>query len=498
MSQALIGLVRRGFAAAGAETPRVLVVGDLMLDRYLWGDVERISPEAPVPVVRLTRESDRVGGAGNVAANLVGLGLETALAGFVGEDAAGDALLSQLETSGVDTRAIERLPEMPTITKLRVIGGHQQMLRIDREVADAIPAHAHEQLRNRIDVLLDTRQPQVIVLSDYAKGTLAADICQHLIRRAAQAKIPVLVDPKGKDFEKYRGATGLTPNKHEAAEVCAVSGRDDAALLAGADGLRQRLDLGFVALTRGEQGISLFDAENGILHLPAKARQVFDVSGAGDTVIAILAAAIAAGVSRPEACQLANVAAGVVVGKVGTVPIDRGELLHELERRETQHQADKICSLEEARLRVQAWRQQGRQVVFTNGCFDLLHAGHVTYLEQARKQGDALIVGLNTDRSVRALKGPARPVIQEEDRARVLAALEAVDMVVLFDEDTPLDLILALRPGCLVKGDDYSEDQVVGAAEVKSWGGRVALIPVVPGRSTSGIVAGLREQPSGP
>jgi D-beta-D-heptose 7-phosphate kinase/D-beta-D-heptose 1-phosphate adenosyltransferase len=494
----LIDCVRHGFRREGEAAPFALVVGDLMLDRYLWGEVERISPEAPVPVVRLTRESDRVGGAGNVAANLVGLGLETALAGFVGEDAAGEALLSKLREYGIDVSAIESLTDAPTITKTRIIGGHQQMLRIDRETAHAYVPPAYERLLFRIEDLMQSRPPAVVVLSDYAKGVLGPGLCQRLIQRAKAANIPVLVDPKGKDFGKYRGAMGLTPNKHEAAEICAVSSKDTGALLAGMAALRQRLELGFVALTRGEDGISLFDGDAEVRHLPAIAKQVYDVSGAGDTVIATLAAAIAAGIDRPQACRLANLAAGVVVGKVGTVPIDRAELLHEMERLDTQQQADKICTLDEARVRVQAWRQQGRKVVFTNGCFDLLHAGHVTYLEQARHLGDALVVGLNTDRSVRALKGPDRPVIREEDRARVLAALEAVDAVILFDEDTPLNLIEALRPGVLVKGDDYREDQVVGAEQVRSWGGRVELIGVLPGRSTSRIVADLAGQKSEP
>jgi D-beta-D-heptose 7-phosphate kinase/D-beta-D-heptose 1-phosphate adenosyltransferase len=488
----LIECVRHGFRREGEAAPFALVVGDLMLDRYLWGEVERISPEAPVPVVRLTRESDRVGGAGNVAANLVGLGLETALAGFVGEDEAGESLVSKLRERGIDVGAIERLPGVPTITKTRVIGGHQQMLRIDHESADAYAPVAFERLLTRVEDLMQSRPPAVVVLSDYAKGVLGPALCQRLIQTAKAADIPVLVDPKGKDFDKYRGATGITPNKLEAADICAVSSKDTAVLLAGMAGLRERLGLDFVALTRGEDGISLFDGAMDVQHLPANAKQVFDVSGAGDTVIATMAAAIAAGLDRALACRLANLAAGVVVGKVGTAPIDRTELLHEIERLDSQQQADKICSREEARLRVQARRQQGKKVVFTNGCFDLLHVGHVTYLEQARRLGDYLVVGLNTDRSVRALKGPTRPVIREEDRARVLAALEAVDAVILFDEDTPLDLIRALRPDVLVKGSDYTEGQVVGAEEVSSWGGRVELVPVIDGKSTSGIIGAIK------
>lgn len=475
----------------------VLVVGDFMLDRYLWGEVERISPEAPVPVVRLARETERVGGAGNVAANLAGLGARARVAGLIGADAAGDALLASLAGAGVDVAGMARDAERPTITKTRIIGGHQQMLRLDRERTGAFPDAARQRLIAAVTADLRADPPAALVLSDYAKGCLTADVCQALIGAARALGVPVLVDPKGLDFDKYRGATCLTPNKREAAEVCAPASRDTEALLAGVEALRRRTGVEFITLTRGEEGMSVLDAD-GIRHFPASARQVYDVSGAGDTVIATLAAAVAAGLDRDQACVLANLAAGIVVGKVGTVPIELAELRQALRREDGRAQADKVRDRADAADFVAGLRAAGRKVVFTNGCFDLLHAGHVTYLEQARRLGDALVVGLNTDRSVRALKGPTRPVIHEADRARVLAALEAVDAVVVFDEDTPLALIEALRPDVLVKGDDYREEQVVGAAEVKSWGGRVALVPVVPGRSTTGIVSRLRDDPAGP
>jgi D-beta-D-heptose 7-phosphate kinase / D-beta-D-heptose 1-phosphate adenosyltransferase len=470
----------------------VLVVGDLMLDRYLWGDVERISPEAPVPVVRLTRETDRMGGAGNVAANLAGLGLRVQLAGHVGTDVAGDILLGQLAAAGIDVAGILRVASRPTISKTRVIGGHQQMLRLDREQAGAFPPDAQQWLIQAVTQRLRDAPPAALVLSDYAKGCLSDTVCRALIEAAGAAGVPVFVDPKGLDFDKYRGATCLTPNKREAAEVCGVPPGDTDRLLAGLEAVRQRCGLGHIVLTRGEEGMSSLGPD-GVHHFPASAKQVFDVSGAGDTVIATLAAAGAAGIEHARACELANLAAGIVVGKIGTAPIEAGELQQTLQREDSLHQADKVCDLAMARKLVNGLRAAGRKVVFTNGCFDLLHVGHVTYLEQARRLGDALVVGLNTDRSVRALKGAARPVIHEDDRARVLAALEAVDAVVLFDEDTPLSLIEALRPDVLVKGDDYREDQVVGADQVKSWGGRVALIPVVPGRSTSHILTRLSD-----
>jgi D-beta-D-heptose 7-phosphate kinase/D-beta-D-heptose 1-phosphate adenosyltransferase len=302
--------------------------------------------------------------------------------------------------------------------------------------------------------------------------------------------IPVLVDPKGRDYSKYAGATALTPNKRETADACGVSVHDSEALLTAAARLRESLKLDFLAVTRSEEGVSLIE-ESHTLHIPATAKQVFDVSGAGDTVIATLAAGLIAGLERRQALHLANLAAGVVVGKVGTAPIKYEELLRELTVEDSTQQANKVCTLEALLTRVAGWRAAGQKIVFTNGCFDLLHAGHVTYLEGARNLGDRLIVGLNTDRSVSALKGPTRPVIHEADRARVMAALESVDAVVLFDEDTPLDLIRAIRPDVLAKGSDYSEDQVVGGSDVKSWGGRVALVDLVPGRSTTKIIGKL-------
>jgi D-beta-D-heptose 7-phosphate kinase/D-beta-D-heptose 1-phosphate adenosyltransferase len=334
---------------------------------------------------------------------------------------------------------------------------------------------------------LDSAAPGAVILSDYAKGVLDPALCRAVIDAARARGIPVLVDPKGHDYGKYAGATTLTPNKKEAAEACGVPAHDSAALLVAAARLGQSLGLDFMTVTRGEEGISLIDTQ-GVEHLPATARQVFDVSGAGDTVIATFAAGLVAGLPRTAACRLANLAAGIVVGQVGTVPISRPELLHALEVEDAVEQADKVCAADTLLRRVQGWRARGERIVFTNGCFDLLHAGHVTYLAAAAKQGERLIVGLNTDRSVSALKGPSRPVINENDRARVLAALEAVDAVVLFDEDTPIDLIRALRPDVLVKGSDYSEDQVVGGDDVKGWGGRVALIDFLPGRSSTTIM----------
>ncbi|MDR2219170.1 MAG: bifunctional D-glycero-beta-D-manno-heptose-7-phosphate kinase/D-glycero-beta-D-manno-heptose 1-phosphate adenylyltransferase HldE [Methylobacillus sp.] len=486
MREHLVDTVKRGF---GNSDDWALVIGDLMLDRYLWGDVERISPEAPVPVVLIKNETECAGGAANVAANLAGLKIATRLVGFIGDDDNGIRLQRAIIEMGVDAGGLVKAAHHPTIAKVRILGGHQQMMRLDREERAQYSDADMQRLLAALKRQLEAR-PSIIVLSDYAKGVLTAELCQTVIQAARKYNIPVLVDPKGREYAKYAGATALTPNKRETAEACNVDARDNDALLAAAERLRAELKLDFLAVTRSEEGVSLI--ENGhALHIPATARQVFDVSGAGDTVIATLAAGLIAGLNREQALHLANLAAGVVVGKVGTVPISYEELLRELTVEDSTRQADKVCVLDALLERVAAWRVSGDKIVFTNGCFDLLHAGHVTYLEGARKLGDRLIVGLNTDRSVSALKGPNRPVIHEADRARVMAALESVDAVVLFDEDTPLELIRAIRPDVLAKGSDYSEDQVVGGSDVKSWGGRIALVELVPGRSTSNIIGKL-------
>jgi len=488
MQTHLLNAVRNQFHAAHAWA---LVIGDLMLDRYMVGEVERISPEAPVPVVLLRRQYDRVGGAANVAANLAGLGIATRIAGVTGKDADGKTLISMMAENGIASSAVLQSAQRPTTTKTRVLGGHQQMMRLDQESRTPLDADETQQL---LDLVLHEIEqgPAVVILSDYAKGVLSAALCEQVIARCRQAKIMVLVDPKGLDYGKYRGASALTPNKRETAEACKIDVRDNAALLAAASQLRQSLGLDFLAMTRGEEGISLIEAAQ-TRHIAATAKQVFDVSGAGDTVIATLAAGLIGGLSAIDALQLANIAAGIVVGKVGTVPIGHEELLHELVEQESTAQVNKIHDLDSLKSQVDAWRASGQKIVFTNGCFDLLHAGHVTYLEAARRMGDRLVLGLNTDESVRALKGPTRPVIHEADRARVLAGLEAVDAVILFGEETPLNLIKALKPDVLVKGSDYSEDQVVGGKEVKAWGGRVALVDVVPGRSTSNIIEKLAQ-----
>lgn len=471
-------------AQFGSRAQHALVIGDVMLDRYLMGEVNRISPEAPVPVVLITSEQHRVGGAANVAANLALLGIPTRMIGLVGEDGEAQTLRQAMHSHGINTDRLLISANRPTIAKTRILGGHQQILRLDQEQAHPLNDSEQQQVLASITQAL-AEQPALVILSDYAKGLLTEAICQHVIQACRAQQIPVLVDPKGRDYQKYRGATALTPNKKETAEACDTQ-QQDPLLIDKASALKHALQLDFLAVTRGEEGITLID--DTAHTLSATAKQVFDVSGAGDTVIATLAAGLMYGLSPLASLSLANIAAGVVVGKVGTVPISQAELLDALATAQGSEQAHKICALPELQHRVAAWKQQGQKIVFTNGCFDLLHAGHVTYLEHAKKRGDKLILGLNTDRSVSALKGPTRPVVHEQDRARVLAALESVDAVILFDEDTPLHLINALQPHVIAKGNDYTADQVVGGQEVLSWGGEIALIDLVAGRSTSNLI----------
>lgn len=471
----------------GSQPLHALVIGDVMLDRYLIGNVGRISPEAPVPVVLLNEQNERAGGAANVAANLALLGIKTHIIGCVGNDAEANSLKKNIAAIDVDINGIIHSQHRPTIAKTRILGGHQQMLRLDQESTAAFNSEENAQLMSAIDVAL-AQQPNIVILSDYAKGLLSEAVCQHIINSCHAQKIPVLVDPKGRDYSKYKGATALTPNKKETAEACQTHS-DDVSLINKATALKNSLSLAFLAVTRGEEGITLIDQDT---HpIAATAQKVFDVSGAGDTVIATLAAGLVYGLSPLESLQLANIAAGIVVGKVGTIPITRAELIETLSNQQNSTQAQKVCDLTQLIEKVDNWKKAQQKIVFTNGCFDLLHAGHVTYLEAAKKRGDKLILGLNTDRSVSAIKGPTRPVVNETDRARVLAALESVDAVILFDEDTPLNLINAIQPHVIAKGSDYMASQVVGGKEVESWGGEIALIDLVEGRSTTNIIKKL-------
>lgn len=467
------------------QESRVLIVGDVMLDRYIWGDVERVSPEAPVPVVRSNHRGEQPGGAANVAMNVAGLGANTALFGFCGDDAEGRSLAACLAKAGIDSRLIT-VSTHPTTSKLRILGGSQQMLRLDTEDIQSYSDEAYSDLARGVEAELPSAS--VLVLSDYAKGALSEPLCRRLIESARRAGVPVLIDPKQRDFNRYRGATTICPNLQELSAATGVSSKDLPGILRAGRDLVSKLDLEFLTVTLSEKGIAALTADSQTLS-PAAARQVFDISGAGDTVLAVLALARAWNLEMETALGLANAAAGIVVGKIGTVPVNRDELLASLMPEIGLHAGEKVLNPDQLRMRVSVWRSAAEKIVFTNGCFDLLHIGHVTLLEQARREGDRLIVAINSDESVKRLKGPGRPVAGENERARILAAMSAVDAVVIFNDLTPLALIEALRPDVIVKGGDYDLSTVVGAKEVHSWGGRVKIVPTVEGYSTTNLIA---------
>lgn len=467
---------------------RLLVVGDVMLDKYIWGEVGRISPEAPVPVVRSIHHSEQPGGAANVAMNLARLGAQTTVVGFTGGDEDEKLLAESLRSNGIAPEFVVS-DGFPTITKARILGGRQQMLRLDTERLGARSQGDYDRLVQ--SVLAQLPGCHAVVLSDYAKGVLTPVVCQAIIQGARRLGIPVLVDPKNADFSGYRGATTICPNLSElslAARLATNRGAEDLKiLLDAAEAMLPDLDLEFLIVTLSEKGIALVRPGSRFM-APAVARQVFDVSGAGDTVIAVLALCLASGLKPEIGVEVANVAAGIVVGKVGTVPVEKYELLAALAPEIALHAEDKVVTRPELVSRVALWKANGERVVLTNGCFDLLHMGHITVLEQARRFGDRLIVAINSDASVKGLKGPSRPIVGENERARVLAALAAVDAVVVFGEPTPLELIVAARPDVIVKGGDYSPETIVGAAEVESWGGQVKIVPIVAGFSTTQLI----------
>lgn len=458
-----------------------------MLDKYVWGEVERISPEAPVPVVRAVRNSEQPGGAGNVAMNLAGLGARVTLVGLASEDEDGFRLRALLAKAGVES-ALLSIPDIPTISKLRVLGGSQQILRLDVERRFRLSTEASGRLQEAITAKLP--DVSAVILSDYGKGALTEEICQHTIRAAKHLGCPVLVDPKTSYFDRYRGATTISPNLPELAGAVQGDTHDLPGLFQSGKALVRDLALEYLVVTLGEKGIAVLwpDAET---IDPATARQVFDVSGAGDTVVSVLALCLASGIKIEAAIRLANRAAGVVVSKVGTVPIQKTELLAMLVNEPASQIPEKVLSLERLLGRVAGWRAAGQRIAFTNGCFDLLHVGHISLLEQARHEADRLIVGLNTDSSVQRLKGPTRPIVGENQRAHVLAALAAVDAVILFPDETPLSLIEAIRPDVLVKGGDYTESTIVGALEVRSWGGQVKIVQTIEGFSSTNLIAKL-------
>ena len=469
----------------------ILVIGDVMLDRYAWGRVKRISPEAPVPVVLIKDKTEVLGGAGNVAANLKGLGSAVFLVGVCGADETGKCLKAMLDEKGINNHMLID-PSRPTITKTRVMAQGQQLSRLDEEDVQLFSSELQEEIMTVFKEKLSWCQ--TVIVSDYGKGlSQTPNMCQTIIQLCRKHSIPVLIDPKGNDWERYKGATSVTPNRAELELVAGglVDG-DEKKLVALAKTVRTRFSLDSLLVTLGAKGMCLERPENPTFLIPAKAREVYDVSGAGDTVIATLAAGLAAGFSFPGAVEISNVAAGIVVGKLGTQPITFAELKAGLRIDSSNGRGNspaKLVPLEYATLQVQAWRADQKRIVFTNGCFDLLHPGHVHLLNEAKALGDKLVIGLNSDASIKRLKGTNRPILQEQERASLVSALSSVDLVVIFEKDTPLALIEALRPDILVKGSDYSLDKVVGLDVVESYGGKVALIPLMEGLSTTELIS---------
>jgi D-beta-D-heptose 7-phosphate kinase/D-beta-D-heptose 1-phosphate adenosyltransferase len=461
----------------------VLVLGDVMLDRYVFGEVRRISPEAPIPVLRAERRRSVPGGAANVAHNIAALGAEAVLVGLIGEDEAGQELDRLLRATPGIVAQMVGARDRPTTVKTRFVSGGHQMLRLDEEHTGPVGAALEEALIEHYAGAL--RRADVVVLSDYAKGVLTDAVLARCIALAVAAGRPVIADPKRSDFSAYRHATVLTPNEAEAARATGVDTADDAgAALAGARA-REQAEAAAVLVTRSAKGLTLVRRDVPPLHVPTRAQEVADVSGAGDTLIAAFAIALACGVELPDAARLANAAAGVVVGKPGTAAVTQRELAEALRRDELLAIDDKVADLSGVLARVAAWRASGLRVGFTNGCFDLIHPGHVRLLQRARAACDRLVVGLNSDASVRRLKGAGRPVQSETARATVMASMASADLVVLFAEDTPEELIRAIKPDLLFKGADYTREQVVGADIVEAAGGEVRLVPLEAGFSTT-------------
>jgi D-beta-D-heptose 7-phosphate kinase/D-beta-D-heptose 1-phosphate adenosyltransferase len=462
-----------------------------MLDRYVSGSASRLSPEAPIPVLRPTAKRATLGGASNVALNIATLGGQASLVGVIGDDAEGSELTSLLGSSGIVPHLVVA-PGRPTTAKTRFMVGNHQLLRLDEEsTAEVDTATADLVLAAFADALDNA---DIVVLSDYAKGVLSDAVLSGAVGRARALGRVVIADPKRADFAAYRGATVLTPNEQEVRQATRIDAADDAEAVRAGQRALEDTGCEAVVVTRSAKGLTLVRRDAPPMHLPTRAREVADVSGAGDTLVAALAVALGAGAALSEAATLANLTAGISVGKPGTATVSQEELLGVLHLEDLIATDRKVADRAEATQRAAAWRAQGWRVGFANGCFDLIHPGHVRLLREARARCDRLIVALNTDASVQRLKGPTRPLQNETARATVMASLTPVDLVVLFDEDTPLELIKALRPDVLVKGADYSIDQVVGADLVQSWGGAVLLVELQAGHSTTGTIRRMAKE----
>ncbi|MGJ0303879.1 D-glycero-beta-D-manno-heptose-7-phosphate kinase [Aliarcobacter cryaerophilus] len=467
------------------KKPNILVIGDLMIDHYLWGSCDRISPEAPVQVVNVKKESSVLGGAGNVINNLVTLGSIVDVISVIGNDSVANDLKSLLEKIDVPTSNLVVENNRKTSKKSRLIASQQQVLRYDMESIDDINENSHKQIIQTLEKNIDKYSS--IILSDYGKGVLTTNLTKEIIKIANKNSIKVLVDPKGKDYSKYKGSYTLTPNKKEAMEATNIDIKDESSLIEALKSLKTQCELEVSLITLSEQGIAIFDDELTIK--PTVAREVYDVTGAGDTVIASIAFALGNNLDIKDSIYFANLAAGVVVGKIGSATTTLDEIYEYEYSLHKSNSTSHIKTFDEIKTLASKLHNQGKKIVFTNGCFDILHVGHVKYLEVAKSYGDVLILGLNADSSVRKLKGPTRPINTQDDRAYILASLESVDYVVIFEEETPYELIKLIKPHVLVKGGDYEGKEVVGqdiADELK-------LVQFVDGKSTTNTIKRIQE-----
>ncbi len=472
------------------ERPKVLVVGDLILDEYLWGGVTRISPEAPVPVLETKSENLSLGGAANVANNLAALGCEVTLIGAIGQDEKGDRLLELIKERGIHTEGIFRFVHRPTTSKMRIIAHNQQILRIDKEDNRPITEETEKKIIKFTDQILP--EMDGVIVSDYQKGVLTEKVIKNLVHRAQKAKKKVIVDPKSADFSLYKGATVLTPNQKEVERSVPIKVNSLEDLERAAEYLLSLTRADALLVTRGKDGMTLYKNKEKPTAIPTEAKEVFDVTGAGDTVVSVFGMAVFVGFDFEEAAWLSNMAASIVVGKVGTAAVTLNEI-NEFLQEEMFRTSHTLLRLEELKKLVSLAKSTGKTVVFTNGCFDIIHGGHIEFLQKAKAKGDLLVVGLNSDASVRAIKGDGRPIKTQKERADILSALRYVDYITIFDETTPKQLISEIRPDILVKGNDYAIDEVVGREIVEGYGARVELIPIVKGLSTTKTVEKILE-----
>jgi D-beta-D-heptose 7-phosphate kinase/D-beta-D-heptose 1-phosphate adenosyltransferase len=471
-----------------ASSIDALVIGDVMLDRFVYGSTARISPEAPIPILSITHQSQMLGGAGNVVRNIASLGGQAHLISVVGEDPEGREIERIFETQGATTPHLVKSVGRPTTVKTRFIADGQQLLRSDHEATHQLqPQTAGNVLKAFQNAV---KSADIIVLSDYAKGVLSETVLRHVISYAQEQGIPIIADPKSRDFSRYAGVTLLTPNRKEMIAASGLPCGTNYEVEQAARSILTKSGVSAILVTRSEAGMSLVTKDEAH-HIAAEAQEVFDVSGAGDSVIAALSLALAAGASLPDAARIANLAGGIAVSKSGTAAVTKAEIKQALHSQEISDMEAKIVNLDMALERVTNWRSRGLKVGFTNGCFDLVHPGHISLMRQARSECDRLIVGLNTDDSIRRLKGEGRPVTNENSRAIVLASLSDVDLVLPFAEDTPLKLIEAIKPDVLTKGADYTKETVVGADIVEAYGGRVHLATLKEGFSTTGTIERL-------